>query len=110
MAPHGTDTRESIRESFVQSEPSPALDRQLNANHNCPLDTCTHSGAHGNRVRTELERMCVAGQGKDKRAWRTPVRLTDLLEMPGSPGATRTPARGSAAAALLVSYLGSPMR
>lgn len=28
---------------FVQSEPSPALHRQLTVDHNCPLDTCTHS-------------------------------------------------------------------
>lgn len=45
MAPHETDTRQRIRVSFVQSELSPALDRQLNADHNCPLDTCTQSHA-----------------------------------------------------------------
>ena len=43
MAPHGTDTRQRIRESSVQSEPSPASDRQLNGERNCPLDTRTHS-------------------------------------------------------------------
>jgi len=41
MAPHGTDARQTIRESFVQCVPSPASDKQLNADHNCPLDTCT---------------------------------------------------------------------
>jgi hypothetical protein len=43
MAPHRTDTRQRIRESLVQSESSPALDRQVNADHNCPPDTGTHS-------------------------------------------------------------------
>jgi hypothetical protein len=33
MAPYGTATRQRIRETFVQSEPSPAMDRQLNADH-----------------------------------------------------------------------------
>ena len=42
MAPHGTTTRQRIRESIVQGEPSLALDRQLNADRIGPLDSCTH--------------------------------------------------------------------
>jgi len=45
MAPHGTDMRQRILESLVQGELSPFLDRLPNADHNCPLDTCTHSHA-----------------------------------------------------------------
>jgi hypothetical protein len=45
MAPPGTDTKQRIHESSVQTEPSPALDRQLNVDHSCPLDTCTRSHA-----------------------------------------------------------------
>jgi len=37
MAPHGTDTRQRTREGPVQSEPSSALDRQLNGERNCPV-------------------------------------------------------------------------
>ncbi len=45
MAPYGTDTRQTFREAFVEREPSPELDRQLHADHNSALDTCTHPRA-----------------------------------------------------------------
>ena len=34
MAPHGTEMGQTIRESHVHCEPSLALDRQMNADHN----------------------------------------------------------------------------
>jgi len=46
MAPHGTDPRQRIRQSFIQGESSQALDRQINAEHNCLLDTRTHQRHH----------------------------------------------------------------
>jgi hypothetical protein len=39
MAPYGTDTRQSIRETFVPSEPSAALDRHMRADLRHPMDT-----------------------------------------------------------------------
>jgi len=59
MAPHGTDTRQRIRGSLVQIEPSPALDRQLNADHNWPLDACTHSHAPGRAGSGQISNGCA---------------------------------------------------
>ena len=39
MLPHGTDTWQRTCGSLVQCEPSPALPKQLNVEHHCPLDT-----------------------------------------------------------------------
>jgi hypothetical protein len=41
MTPRRTDTKQRIHVSSVKGEPSPAPDRQPNADGGCPLDTCT---------------------------------------------------------------------
>jgi len=47
MAPYATNPRQRIRESLVQGEPSPALDKQLSGERDWPRDTCIHSDAPG---------------------------------------------------------------
>lgn len=55
----GADTRQRIRESLVQSEPSPAFDTRLNAGHSCPLDTCTHSDAPPRAGSQQISNECA---------------------------------------------------
>ena len=85
IAPHRTDTKQRIRPSFVQSEPPPLLGRQLDTDHNYPLDTlsCAQGSERACSVRkssgftfsaktgtdsttkwdcwADLERMCIFG-------------------------------------------------
>ena len=101
MALRGIDTRHRNRRSFVQGEPSPALDRQLNADHDCPMDIRTHSHAPGRADLVRIERMRAFGQDRAKNEEENvnpprggggaeirhacQVGVTDLLEVPATP-------------------------
>ena len=89
VAPHGADTRQRTRESLVQSEPSPALDGQLNADHTAhwtPAPTLTPpSEPARDRSRTNVH--FRPGQPQCDRV---PARSRFLLR---TPPPTRRPVR-----------------
>ncbi len=80
MALHGIDTSQAIRESRVQGEPSPALDMQLNADHFCLLNTCTHPCAPRRAGAGQISNGCAVlartgASGSPSRAWQGTVHM-----------------------------------